>query len=167
MDVKSYDSVQLADFAFQFYSKGDTTYDMLIAIVKIPNQEKAYNLGFGVWDRETNELNDKIETNNGDADLILGTVGKIALEYLDRHPDIDLMATGSVEGNNFRARTRRYQMGINKHYAYLSERYEIEGFIAFKDEMGEFIGNWPEWKGDWQLFQRGTNYDAFLLRVKR
>lgn len=146
---------------------------MLIAIVKLPERVNEYNLGFGVWDRETNKIDDKISVNNGDRDLILATVAKKALEYIDNHPEIKLLATGSVrkkEGSNefeMRLRTRLYQMGINQYYEYLAQRYHIEGFKAVKNTEGEIEGNWPDWKGEWVPFTKSTNYDAFSLNLKR
>jgi hypothetical protein len=171
MNLPSYDTVALAENAFQFYSKGN--HNMLIAIIKLPRRDNEYNLGFGVWDRETNKIDDKISVNNGDRDIILGTVGKAALEYIDKHPGIKLLATGSVrkkEGSDefeLRLRTRLYQMGINQHYDYLIQRYNIEGFIAVKNPEGEIEGDWPDWKGEWVPFTKGTNYDAFSLNLKR
>ncbi|NIJ55449.1 DUF6934 family protein [Dyadobacter arcticus] len=117
MNLPSYDTVAYAENAFQFYSKGN--HNMLIAIVKLPRSDNEYNLGFGVWNRETNKIDDKISVNNGDRNQILATVAKKALEYIDNHPEIKLLATGSVrkkEGSDefeMRLRTRLYQMGIS------------------------------------------------------
>ncbi|MCF2489907.1 DUF6934 family protein [Dyadobacter sp. CY347] len=171
MNLPSYDTVAYAENAFQFYSKGN--HNMLIAIVKLPNSDNEYNLGFGVWNGETNMIDDKISVNNGDRDQILATVGKTALEYINNHPEIRLLATGSVskkEGSDefeMRLRTRLYQMGINQHYDYLVQRYNIEGFKAVKNQKGEIEGDWPNWKGEWVPFTKGTNYDAFSLNLKR
>ncbi|WP_439558119.1 DUF6934 family protein [Dyadobacter sp.] len=171
MNLPSYNTVAYAENAFQFYSKGN--HNMLIAIVKLPRNDNAYNLGFGVWDRQTNKIDDKVLVNNGDRDQILATVAKTGLEYIDTHPEIKLLATGSVrkkEGSDefeMRLRTRLYQMGINQHYDYLAQQYNIEGFKAVKNNVGEIEGNWPDWQGEWVPFEKGTNYDAFSLSLKR
>jgi hypothetical protein len=171
MNLPSYKTVAYAENAFQFYSKGN--HNMLIAIVKLPKGENEYNLGFGVWDRQTNKIDDQVLVNNGDRDQILATVAKTALQYINEHPEIKLLATGSVrkkEGSDefeMRLRTRLYQMGINQHYDYLSQRYHIEGFKAVKNKKDEIDGNWPDWEGEWVRFTKGTNYDAFSLSLKR
>lgn len=173
MNLPSYDTVAYAENAFQFYSKGEKTYNMLIAIVKLPNRVNEYNLGFGVWDRKTNNIDDKISIRNGDRNQILATVGQKALEYIGKHPEIKLLATGSVRKKEnsdeleMRVRTRLYQMGINQNYDYLVQRYNIEGFIAVKNEKGEIVEDWPDWKGEWFPYKKGTNYDAFSLTLKR
>jgi hypothetical protein len=166
MNFESYDTLDFSDNAFQFYSEGKEKHDMLIAIAPI-RQLRSYNLAFGVWDRNTNTINDEIEINNGDADKILGTVGLKALEFLQKHRDSNLFATGYAKKGALRVRTRKYQMGINKYYDFLIEKHNIYALIADKDENGEFQGSWPNWAGRWEEFQRGTNYDGFLLNLKR
>ena len=168
MNVESYNTSDLSDDAFEFYSDGPKgTFRMEIDIAPIPEKPGLYNLGFAVWNEEIKGMDDTMQTNNGDADLILGTVAKKALEFLDRNKKANLIATGSLpKGKELRARTRLYQRGINAHYDYLSERYNVYGLIADRDENGKFIGKYPFWRGKWDVFAKGTNYDAFLLNLK-
>ncbi|KAA6439691.1 hypothetical protein FEM33_11345 [Dyadobacter flavalbus] len=166
MNFESYDT-QYKDYnAFQFYSEGDKTYNMLMALQPL-RRPRSYNLAFGVWDEKTNKIDDKIELKNGDSDKILATVAQKTLEFLQKYPDSNIFATGSAEPGELRVRTRRYQIGINNNYEFLSEKHNIYALIADKDEKGNFYGNWPAWEGRWEPFQKGTNYDGFLLNLKR
>ena len=65
---------------------------------------KSYNLAFGVW----NEINDKIETKNGDGDKILATVSQKTLEFLQTYSDSNMFATESAESEKLRVRTTQY-----------------------------------------------------------
>src|SRR5215216_3669282 len=69
-----------------------------------------YNLGFGVKDELTNEIDDLVVTNNGDSKKILATVVKTLFVFTDHYPDALVMATGSTL-----ARTRLYRMGITNN----------------------------------------------------
>lgn len=168
MNVESYNTTNLSEHAFEFYSVGPNgSFRMEIDIAPMFRDRGIYNLGFAVWNEEKQKMDDTMQTNNGDTNLILGTVAKKALQFLDKNNKATLMAAGSVsDGKNIRARTRLYQKGINAHYDSLSELYNIFGLIADRDKDGNFIGKYPKWKGTWSVFEKGTNYDAFLLNLK-
>lgn len=164
MNVQGYETEQLSNKDFKFFSVGPKgTYDMRISIR--PINRSMYNLGFGVWSEEKQDIDDEIEIRNGDMDKILATVGKIALELLQKYPGLTLVATGSVPKGEMAVRTRKYQMGINKNFDFLSEHHKIGGYIADRVN-GKTVGNFPNWSGSWHDFQKGTNYDAFLLTRK-
>jgi hypothetical protein len=61
------------------------------------------------------------------------------------HPEAILFAEGSTK-----SRTRLYQMGISKISDDFFEMFEIEGLID----------------GGWEPFQKGKNYESFLLKLK-
>lgn len=140
-------------------------FEMRISIDLVDEEEQQYNLAFGVWDHERNMLNDKITLKNGDGDRILATVGEKALEFLYANPAASIIATGSILPGEKALRTRKYQMGINANYDYLIEFCNIAGFVADKID-GEMVGDWPQWDGHWEIFDRRTNYDGFLLKLK-
>lgn len=171
MHLERYDTTQLDENAFLFYSEGENgIFPVLVSIDLIREEGQIFNLAFFVLD-ENGDGNDQIETKNGDDELILATAGVKGLEFLDRNPGATLMAAGTVikddEGNDLpRKRTRKYQMGINKHHDYLSQHYDIKGLIASKDDKGNILDTYPDWTGTWHVFEKGTNYDAFLLSLK-
>jgi hypothetical protein len=104
-----------------------------------------FNLGFGDWDEERRQANDSNRSNNGDRDKVLATVASTALNFTDQFPDARLFAEGSTP-----ARTRLYQMGISHNLLEINKKFEVKGFI------GE----------QWEIFQHGRNYAAFLITRK-
>jgi len=73
--------------------------------------ENLYNFGFGDLDPTTGNISDIVVSDNRDVDVIMGTVGAIIFDFTNLFPD----AMISIQGTN-RARTRLYQMNINKHW---------------------------------------------------
>lgn len=166
MQIKKYETHIISEREFQFFSEGDAgRFPLRVRFSLIDTEMELYNLGFGLWDESASQLDDKAELRNGDMDRILATVGQLALEFLVKHPASSITAAGSVVPGKPAIRTRKYQMGINANYEMLSERHNIFGFVAEKVN-GEFIGQWPRWRGEWEVFDRRTNYDAFLLNLK-
>lgn len=157
MKAEKYLYKRLDPFAYQFYSRGSRGVIVMIVIFT-PIDANVYNLGFGALNRETNEIDDSVELRNGDTDEILGTVAQIALDFLSDHPSTSIYATGSCA-----KRTRKYQMGINKYYSYLAASYTIQGFLADKTIQDNSARPFDKWRGEWQTFQPGINYNAFLL----
>ncbi len=104
-----------------------------------------YNLGFGDKNLETGKWGDLTVSDNGDDEKVLATVGATAIDFLDWHPQATIFATGSTP-----VRTRKYQMGLNRIHGALTEGYDVQGFVG----------------GQWQPFERNTNYEAFLMSKK-
>lgn len=135
----------------KFISSGDSgSFELHILIFKEKGAKKsdAYELGFGKWDSKSNTLDDLFETNNNDVDQILATVAEKALEFLLNHPNARIFATGSTPG-----RTRLYQRQIAKNLDIIPPSLRVQG-VSVKDNSG------------WSDFQKGINYDAFLLSAK-
>jgi len=160
MEVEQYKTEQLSPNIFQFYSSGPKgRIEIRISFILIG--QDLYNLAFGVWNSILADIDDQIETKNGDIDVILGTVAKTTLRFLNDHPTSYVVATGSTP-----IRSRKYQMGINQNLVALMNNYIIGGFIAERSSSGNIIGAWPNWDGNWFEFKIGINYDAFLLSLK-
>lgn len=113
-------------------------------IQKSPN--RIFNLGFGDWNEEKEEVNDKIATNNQDRQKVLATVAATVLDFTNAHSDAFIFAQGSTP-----ARTRLYQMGIS----------------AFWGEIGPLFSITAYYNGEWQPFEKGINYEAFLITRKK
>ena len=107
--------------------------------------QNIFNFGFGDYDPVTNDISDTSVSNNMDTEVIMGTLGSIIYDFTN----LFLEAAIFVQGTN-KARTRLYQMNINKHWERISPIFEVFGL---KEER-------------WEAFKKGVNYDAFLGRRK-
>ncbi|HZE84352.1 MAG TPA: hypothetical protein VE035_08575 [Puia sp.] len=70
-------------------------------------ERNLFNLGFGDWNEEHQELDDSNRSNNGDRDKVLATVAFTVFDFTNKYPDAQIIAEGSTS-----ARTRLYQMAI-------------------------------------------------------
>lgn len=102
-----------------------------------------YNLGFGDFNEETNEIDDEIVTNNGDGLKVLSTVVSTLYAFTGKYPESNIFATGSNE-----ARTRLYRMGITNNLEELKQDFLVfgmrkdetfEDFIAGEDYIGFLV----------------------------
>ena len=149
MNLEHYLIEAASDFLeYQFYSEGPNgIIKKVVRFTKINIGDFTYyNLGFGAWNEITNTIDDFIISNNQDAEQVLATVATTVLLFTKRYPDSFVYAEGSTH-----ARTRRYQMGINKYYNDIKDLFEIFGLI---DDIG-FVP-----------FKQGINFLAFLVRRK-
>lgn len=104
-----------------------------------------YNLGLGDYNVTTGKISDTSISNNEDTAIIMGTVASIIADFTNIHPN----ATIIVRGTNT-ARTRLYQMHINKNWDRIEPLFTVYGLKNDK----------------WEPFRKRTNYDAFLSRRK-
>lgn len=129
--------------SFTFESKGaDKVISKLVDFSLI--QESVYNLAFGDLDKN-GELDDSIVSDNKDMALVLATVVRVVVLFLETYPD----RTGFFTGSS-RSRTRLYQIIIKKEYQSLSKLFVIEG-----------IEN-----GFREIMELDKNYEAFMIRMK-
>jgi hypothetical protein len=148
MNLERYPYLAKNDFQdYEFYSDGPNgRIKKAVRFTKINDDEPVfYNLGFGDISEETDVIDDSIVSNNNDRDIVLGTVAKTIIDFTNIHGNHYIFATGST-----RARTRLYQMGISRLWNEISIDFEV---LGFKD-------------GDWELFQKNVNYEAFLVKRK-
>jgi hypothetical protein len=109
-----------------------------------PMKENIYNLAFGDWDESNQRINDKARSNNNDYKKILATVADSVIHFIQSKPHSIVFAQGETP-----AKTRLYQMAINREWAAISRLYKIKGFYM----------------GNWELFSPVRNYDAFTLEI--
>jgi hypothetical protein len=135
------------EYYYEFFSEGPKGNIKKIVryrlIEEAPN--RIYNLGFGDWDDELEDVNDKIATNNKDRQKVLVTVADTVLDFTKYNPGASVFAQGSTA-----ARTRLYQMGI----------------AAFLAEIGADFTVLAYYNGEWESFEKGRNYEAFLIKRK-
>lgn len=104
-----------------------------------------YNLGFGDWNEELQDIDDTIVSNNGDRDKVLATVAATVLEFAGKNGNLVVFARGVNP-----ARTRLYQMGINANLAEIEKFFLLLGF----------------YDGKLLPFKAGVNYDGFWVVKK-
>jgi hypothetical protein len=105
-----------------------------------------FNLGFGDWNDVECRIDDFSNSNNQDTQKVLATVAATVLDFTAVYPDMPVYAQGSTP-----ARTRLYQMGISANLE------EIEPFLEIYALKRD---------GNWELFKKGTNYEAFVAGRK-
>jgi len=132
-------------FNYEFISEGQNGKIRKAIIFKnIDTKRDIYNLGFGDYNEETNEVDDLSVSNNQDRDRILATVAAAVIDFLEKHPTATIIALGSTG-----SRTRLYRMGITKHFENIPSIFDVEGY-----------------NGGWRPFQKGHDYEAFSIKRK-
>jgi len=104
-------------------------------------ERNVYNFGFGDYNPETGDISDTHVSNNHDTEIIMGTVGSIIYDFTNLFPEALIF----IQGTNA-ARTRLYQIHINKHWERIEPIFEVFGLRNLR----------------WEPFKKGINYDAFL-----
>ncbi|MDZ7899657.1 MAG: hypothetical protein U5N85_16750 [Arcicella sp.] len=127
-------------YIFESIGKNGSIFKV-VAFSKI--QHNVYNFGFGDYDLETKAIDDENVSDNGDMIKVLATVIDIALKFLSENPMIFILIEGSSK-----TRTQLYQRILNTYYDDLIDSYEI---------YGSNDGNFEE-------FQKNTDYESFLIR---
>ena len=131
---------------FEFYSEGPKGIIKKVVEYQKTSDENVYNLAFSDFDEDAKGIDDLSVTNNGDSIKVLATVASTVYAFIEKHPKVWIIATGSTS-----ARTRLYRMGITNNLNEISEDFLIFGFT--KDEH-------------WEEFVVGKDYVAFLLTKK-
>ncbi|WP_428656614.1 DUF6934 family protein [Runella sp.] len=104
-----------------------------------------WNLGFGDINPITGDVSDEIVSNNGDRQKILITVAQTAIEFTNHYPEAIIYAEGSSP-----SRTRLYRIGISNNFEMIDTIFIVWGLSEDK----------------WELFVKGKNYEAFLIKRK-
>lgn len=131
---------------FEFYSEGAKGIIKKVVEYQKTSDENVYNLAFGDYADKTNTINDLTVTTNGDSLKVLATVASTVYAFIEKHPNVSIIATGSTA-----VRTRLYRMGITNNLNEISE-----DFIIFKYTEDE----------RWVEFEIGEDYEAFLVIKK-
>jgi hypothetical protein len=134
---------------YQFYSEGPKGRIKKVVRFTLQNSNGVsyFNLGFGDWNEQKNEIDDLVITNNHDRDKILATVATTVLEFTKHFPDAFIYATGSTP-----ARTRLYQIGIVTYWTEIDQLLHVYGYTQ---------------KNGWQPFIKNFNYEAFMVFRKK
>lgn len=130
---------------FKFTSEGPKGKIKKLIVYSQMLQDDIYNLAFGDYDEETDSINDTVITNNNDSQKVLATVVSTLYVFTNKHPNFWVYATGSNS-----ARTRLYRMGITTNLEEILADFQVYGL---SDE-------------NWQEFEKGKKYEAFLVKRK-
>lgn len=130
---------------FEFVSEGPKGKIAKLVQYGETNLKGFFNLAFGDKDLATGEIDDSVVSNNNDSDKILATVVATVYAFTDKRPEAWVYATGST-----RSRTRLYRMGLTKYLEEIQEDFELYG----------------QKEGEWQPFEKGVEYEAFLVQRK-
>jgi len=131
---------------YEFFSEGPKgKIRKLVSFMKVQNDPIIYNLAFGDAEPETGLMNDMSVSNNDDRDIVLATVANTINDFCDHYGNHYILATGSTA-----ARTRLYQMGINKLIEEIRVEFDVFGII----------------ESEVHRFEKDVNYQAFLVKRK-
>ena len=131
---------------FEFVSvgkKGEIIKVVQYSPTGIPN---IYNLAFGDKDLKTGNISDSVISDNGDSQNVLATVAQTIIKFTELYISSRIIAVGISK-----SRTRLYQIGIANNLTEINKTFVVYGL------MNE----------QWHVFQKGINYDAFLVRKKK
>jgi hypothetical protein len=160
MQIEKYKTESTVDsLIYTFESVGERIIQKVVMYSKIENPKTVgleentivFNLAFGDWDLETDELNDQVESKNKDTEKVLATVANTAFEFWEEYPDANIFFRGSQPLGEKARRTRLYQMKINRYFADLITIVNIKGFE----------------NDNWEVFSANKNYLAFLISQKK
>jgi hypothetical protein len=88
MDLDSYKLKSVSNFlVFEFISEGPKGNITKLVKYNKTNLKDLYNLAFGDKSNDTGLIDDRVISNNGDADKILATVVKTVFTFTDQFPD--------------------------------------------------------------------------------
>jgi hypothetical protein len=129
---------------FTFISEGPK--GNIIKVVKYESlNDKVFNLGFGDKISDTDQIDDKIISNNSDTAKVLATVIYTIFKFFEKHPDKFLYITGSTG-----LRTRLYRRIITNNLTEIKQKFVIYGFK----------------NGHYEDFTPNIDYDFFLIMQK-
>jgi hypothetical protein len=124
MNLDKYSVVARNDHrSYEFYSEGPKgLIKKVILYKKLDWDKNIFSLGFGDWDEETQNVDDKVTSNNSDRDKVLATVAATVLDFAKRNLGAIVYAEGATP-----SRTRLYQMGIRAHWSEINTQFDIRG----------------------------------------
>jgi len=110
---------------FEFVSEGTKGQIKKMVQYTDTGTENVFNLAFGDYDENTNNINDISITNNGDSTKVLATVASTVYAFIEKHPNAWIFATGSTV-----VRTRLYRMGITNNIEEIIADFDVYGLTT-------------------------------------
>lgn len=140
--LESEDSMMI----FEFMSEGPKGAIKKRVQYESTSQEDVYNLAFGDVDVETDDIDDKIVSDNNDTEKVLATVAKTVIYFMNKYPNAYIHAKGSTF-----TRTRLYRIGISNHLEEINEQFKVFGLLG---------------DNNWVIYEKNKNYSAFVIKNK-
>ena len=133
---------------FEFTSEGvNGNIEKIVIFESVATESgELFNLCFGDKNPLTGELDDTVNSNNGDRNKVLATVALAAYLFTDTHTNAVILMQGATD-----TRTRLYQMAINIHYDEIKADFNVFGLL--NDELMQF--------------EKNVNYGGFLIKRKQ
>ena len=135
------------DFAYEFYSegiKGRIKKQLQFQPVRDLG-ENVYNVALGDQDEVTGRFDNFVISNNNDRTKVINTVAEAIIDFMDFHPRAILLVQGDTG-----SRTRLYQIALSSLWLRIGLEFEV---------LGKSGNNWVP-------FQKGINYERFLIYKK-
>jgi hypothetical protein len=146
MELKRYEySTEAKAELFVFTSEGKKGRVKKLVVYSKMLEDDIYNLAFGDYDENTGTIDDGVITNNNDSQKVLATVASTLYVFTEKHTNVWVYATGSNT-----ARTRLYRMGITNNLEEILGDFEVYGLQ----------------NNNWNTFEKGEDYEAFLVKRK-
>ncbi len=161
-------------YLFVSNGKRDIVKAVEYQYVEPHEQDHLYNLAFGDYDFETEQLNDLIDTNNGDHYAVFNTVLSTIPSFFEENPGATMMVQGSDTKQeyinkckeackknceetckNTERRISTYRYYVDKNYDELIKDYEFEG--------GETLGDGTILK---EIYVKGKKYDTVFCKKR-
>ena len=133
------------NFTYESYSIGKKGIICKIVRFVRLRDTNYFRFGFADFDEQTGQLNDKVISNNGDTILILGTLGIIIDDFVNKFPDAWIYAKG-----NTNSRTRLYRIILSQNLQMIEQKYQLFGM----------------YKGVWKPYIPNQPYSEFILNKK-
>ena len=135
------------NYSYEFTSISDTqVIEKIINFTLLDIEDELYNLSFGDKNKDlinSNAIDDKVVSNNGDMVKILATLFQAILLFTQDKEVYKIIFRGSTP-----ARTRLYRIAISNNYEELSNYFIIYGLTS---------------NDDFVFFEKNTKYQGFLI----
>lgn len=135
-------------YYYDFYSMGPNGIVRKLVCFQLSDNIpfQTFNLAFGDANESSDEIDDRVVTNNLDSLKVLFTVALIVLEFLRYRPGVWIYARGNTS-----ARNRLYRMWIGKFWNEIDQYFTVLGYID----------------GCHYPFEREINYEGFMFICKK
>ena len=145
MELESYELKRSKDgLQYKFASEGPK--GRIVKAVRFQHRpelgREVYNLAFGDYDEYTDLLDDKIVSDNGDRERILYAIANAVIDFFKLRPLGFIMIMGTTK-----SRVRLYQIKIALFWTEIRAHYEVLG----------------KYQGKWAPFEKGVNYEEFVV----
>lgn len=147
MNEESYQFIKEPEvFYYEFFSEGPNgKIRKIVQFQQLSKEEEIFNLGFGDFDEQNQDIDDLSVSNNQDTQKVLTTVAKTVMDFIQQHPKAIVLAKGSTL-----SRTRLYQMDILKFWNEIEHLFDVKAFNG----------------REWQPFEKGKNFESFFIVKK-